>query len=86
MITTYRNKRTNTYIVDNTFDDKYKMTLIPFISCCAEPCKLFLNRKYYTNDYKQITKKEHLKSLWGKIKNDDKVIFAPTVIDIYTNN
>lgn len=84
MITTYRNKRTNTYVVDNTYDDKYKMTLIPLLSCNKEPCKVFLNKKHYTENYTPITREEYLETIWGRTNN--KTTYAPTVIDFYTSD
>lgn len=48
MVTTYRNKDRNIYMVEIT-KDMYKMTLLPFIWCLNEPCKITLNRVYHNN-------------------------------------
>lgn len=84
MITTYRNKLTNQYLVDlSTLTDKYKIPLIPLIECNREPCRIFLNRKHYTENYTPITRKEYLQTIYGRTNN--KTTYAPTVIDFYTN-
>lgn len=83
MITTYRNKRTNQYIVK--FTDEYdKMSLFPLLYCNREPCKVFLNRKHYMKNYTPITRKEYLENIYSRTIN--RKTYAPTVIDIYKNN
>ena len=78
MVTTYRNKEHNIYMVETT-KDMYKMTLLPFIWCLNDPCKISLNRVYHNNERMPISEDDYYKECTQR--KGTIMSYAPTVIE-----
>ena len=73
MIVTYRNKKRNVYVVDNTME-KYHLTLLPFVQSEKDTVKVTLNKVFHNRKYKPVTLRTYLQT-----RDYGIVTYAPSI-------